>query len=192
MTIPVQELDRRHVIPMQRHFAALGADDRRLRFGAALAPAALDAYVDSIDFGADTVFGVLADDLSLTGVAHLPCRDEIAELGLSVLPHYRGQGIGSALFRRAVMHARNRGIGELFMHCLAENSVVMSIARRAGMKLVIDHAEADAHLELAPATPTTLGQEIAARQIALIDSTLKAQVAHARRLAVIYSRSMAG
>lgn len=191
MTIPVQELDRSHGEAMRRHFAALDADGRRRRFGMAPAPEAIDAYVDAIDFDADAVFGVLADDLSLIGLAHLPCRGQSAELGLSVLAQHRGGGIGSALFRRAVLHARNRQIGELFMHCLAENTVIVDLARRAGMKVVIDHTEADAYLELAPGTPTTLGLELADRQLALLDATLKTQVAHARRLAELYSRAIA-
>lgn len=189
--LPVQELDRRHLPALKRHFAGLGAEDRHRRFGTTLAASAVEAYVDGIDFAGGPVFGVIADDGSLLGVAHLPCRAGVAELGLSVLPAHRHRGIGSALLRRAVMHARNLQIGELFMHCLAGNGAIIGLARAAGMKVLIDHAEAECHLELAPGTPATLGQEMVERQIALFDASFRAQVVHARRLSELYAQTPA-
>ena len=41
------------------------------------------------------------------GVVHLACLHGSADLGISVLSPYRGHGIGTALFKRAAMHARN-------------------------------------------------------------------------------------
>jgi GNAT superfamily N-acetyltransferase len=169
MTIPVQELNRNHIALLKRHFNALGADDIRLRFGTPMASEQLDKYVDGIPIGKDIVFGVYSDDLALIGVAHLACWPGAGELGLSVLPQYRGLGIGSALFARAVMRARNMQIVELFMHCLAHNKGIMHIARKAGMHIVQEHAEADAYLELQPGNPLTLGREIVERQFAFYD-----------------------
>ena len=178
MTIPVQELNHNHVALLKRHFNALGADDVRLRFGTPMSSEQLDSYVDRIPIGKDIVFGVYSDDLALIGVAHLACWPGAGELGLSVLPQYRGLGIGSALFGRAVMRARNMQIVELFMHCLAHNKGIMHIARKAGMHIVQEHAEADAYLELLPGNPLTLGREIVERQFAFYDWARK-----------VYSRS---
>lgn len=182
MTVSVQRLDEGGRAALAAHFVALPTDDRRLRFGASLSPDAIATYVHSIDFDRDAVFGVYDDDLTLVGVAHVALGDELAELGLSVLPGHRGRGAGSALFDRAMAHARNRFIPRLFMHCLTENTSIMRIARRFGMDIVIDAGDADAHLELTPASPASITSEFVANRFALYDYALKAHVAVWRRI----------
>jgi hypothetical protein len=86
-------------------------------------------------------------------VAFYPGR---AELGLSVLSAARGLGLGNALFSRAVMHLINRGIREVFVHCLSHNGAMMHLARKNGMRIVHDGIETDAYLELPPATPSSI------------------------------------
>jgi GNAT superfamily N-acetyltransferase len=97
-----------------------------------------------------------------------------AELGLSVIPSRRKRGVASALFDRGVLHARNRGIVELFIHCLSENQAMRRIARKAGMRILVEGVDADAWIELPPATPFTLGEELVARQLTLVDLALHA------------------
>ena len=161
MTVPVHSLNSTHRELLKRHFAELADEDVRLRFGSTINRDARNAYVDAISFERDTVFGVYADDLSLLGVAHLACFHGAAELGLSVLAPYRGHGIGTALFQRGAMHARNLQICELFMNCLAQNGAILHIARKAGMRIVVEQTGADAYLELPPGNPLTFGQEMA-------------------------------
>lgn len=60
--------DRRHLRP---HFKVLDATDRRLRFGAALDDAAIDRYVDLIDFDTDAVLSVADASGRLIAVAHV-------------------------------------------------------------------------------------------------------------------------
>ena len=174
MIIHVHELNRHHVAPIKRHFNTLGDEDLRLRFGGPVGTEQIDNYVNRIDFERDAVFGVYADDLTLIGVAHLPRSDDKAELGLSVLARFRAGGIGTALFKRAVVHARNEQVGQLFMHCLTQNDAIMHIARKQGMRVVYEHCEADAYLELPPRNATTLGQEMLDRNLALFDWSFKA------------------
>jgi RimJ/RimL family protein N-acetyltransferase len=130
------------------HFLALDADDRRLRFGASLSDEAVRHLEERIDFGRDEIFGAQGDDLRLLGVVHVAFYPGRAELGLSVLPEARGQGVGAALFSRAVMHLTNRGVREVFVHCVRENGAMMRLARRNGMRLVAEGGEADGYLEL--------------------------------------------
>ena len=80
------------------------------------------------------------------------------------------------------MHARNLQIVELFMNCLTQNHAIMHIARKAGMRIVIDQSGADAYLELPPGNPLTIGQELAEQQFARFDWTLKANVDYLRKL----------
>jgi hypothetical protein len=128
------------------------------------------------------VFGVFDDALHLVGAAHLARADAHAELGVSVLPGHRGRGIGAALLARAHGHARNWGIGALFMHCLTENAAMMHLARKQGMRIVAEGGEADARLELPPATPSSIAQALFDERVGLFDYALKSQFDTARRL----------
>ena len=133
------------------HFVALAGDDRRLRFGSTLSTEAIVDYVEGIDFARDAMLGLHDDNGGLIGAAHVALGDAEAELGISVLPGYRRRGVGSALFSRAVAHVRDRKVSKVFMHCLAENTAMMHIARRCGMEIVVAAGGADAHLVLSPA-----------------------------------------
>ena len=181
--IIVRELSTFERGALERHFLALGAEDRRLRFGIGIGDGALRAYVQRIDFGRDAVFGVLDDELELLGVAHLARDMASAELGVSVLAAHRGRGIGGALLARAHTHARNWGVRTLFMHCLRENGAMMHLARKQGMALASEAGEVDAHLVLPPADAATHFGEVFAQRVALFDHALKAQLLQARRIA---------
>lgn len=167
---------------LREHFLSLDANDVRLRFGAQLGPDAIAAYVDGIDFDTDAVFGVYDDELGLAAAAHVAFGPDGAELGVSVVPGFRSRGIGSALFARAIEHARNRFVTRMYMHCLSENAAMMHIARKSGMKICVDTGEADAFLKLAPADQASLSGELMDQQLALFDYALKAQAAALRRL----------
>ena len=177
MTVAVQRLDEDVRPSLLAHFLALPAKDRSLRFGTSLPPRVIAAYVDGIDFGRDTVFGVHDDHLALVGVAHVAFEDRLAELGLSVLPAHRGRGIGRALFKRAMEHARNRSIPKLLMHYLSANAPIMHIAQKFGMDIVTRAGSARAHLELPPASLASIAAELVTDSLALYDRALKALVA---------------
>jgi GNAT superfamily N-acetyltransferase len=137
---------------LETHFVTLDGEDRRLRFGSNIGDSALAEYVRRIDFERDGVFAVQDEELRLLAVVHVAFSSESAELGMSVLPDNRGKGLGSALFTRAVMHLRNRGTLEVFVHCLTENGAMMHLARKHGMRIIPAGAETDARLVLDPAT----------------------------------------
>ena len=149
-TIRLRESDR---AALEAHFLALDGEDRRLRFGSPIRDAVLREYVARLDFGRDGLFAVQDDYFHLLAVVHVAFSGENAELGLSVLGGRRGLGLGSALFTRAVIHLRNRGAAEVFVHCLSENGAMMHLARKHGMRVIPEGAETEARLELDPATP---------------------------------------
>jgi RimJ/RimL family protein N-acetyltransferase len=148
-----------HRPALEAHFLALESEDRRLRFGAPIADEALAAYVARIDFDRDGAFAVQDDELRLLAVVHVANSGQAAEMGLSVLPGWRGQGLGQALFQRAVTHLRNRGTLEAQVHCLTENAAMMHLARKSGMRIDYSGGESDARLVLRPATASTLMNE---------------------------------
>ena len=182
MTIVVQRLAGHAHAALVEHFLALSANDRRLRFGSAISSDGIASYVDGIDFDRDAIFAVHDDRRTLIAVAHVAFADDLAELGLSVLPAHRGRGVGSALFERAATHARNRFVPRLFMHCLAENAPIMRMARRFGMDIVTAIGDADAHLELPPASPASITGEFVADRFALYDCALKTHAAAWKRI----------
>lgn len=156
--VPIRALAESHRPRILAHLLALDAHDRYLRFGFAAADEQVTHYVDGLDFARDEVFGIFNRKLVLLAIAHvafLPAGDDAAavpavEFGVSVLPHARGRGYGQRLFDRAVLHARNRGVGEMIIHALSENTAMLRIARKAGANVVRDGGEAEARLQLPP------------------------------------------
>jgi GNAT superfamily N-acetyltransferase len=182
MRIITRKLQRPERDKYARHLRQLDAEDRRLRFGLAMAVPAIEDYVARIDLERDAVFGVFDDGLQLEGAAHLARGEDQAELGVSVLPGHRGRGVGAALLERAHVHARNWGIGALFMHCLTENGAMMHLARKQGMRIVAEAGEADARLALPPANVASFAQAVLDERVGLFDYALKSQFDTMRRL----------
>lgn len=192
LAIPIKELVASDRALLLGHLTSLGPSDRYLRFGNPLNDAAIAAYVERIDFTRDTVLGVFDDNLDLRAAGHfafLPDAEagealagRVAEFGLSVAEAARGRGIGTALFVRASVHARNLGVSTLFMHCLIQNDAMMRIARRAGMEICVGYGEADAYLKLEPADAASVIREAMQEQIALFDYAFKQQLLSARTL----------
>lgn len=186
--VMVKQLEERDRRRMLKHFMALDDSDRLLRFGTVLPDEQLTAYVNKIDFGRDTVYGVYNRVFKLVAVGHLAFapkeqmtaasavtdKEKVAEFGVSVSASARGLGIGSKLFERAAIHCRNSDVDTLYMHCLSSNQTMMHIAKKAGMEIQREYGEADAHLRLLPPNPGTVLQEAIEEQFATIDYTLKA------------------
>jgi ribosomal protein S18 acetylase RimI-like enzyme len=169
-TVRLIELDRPE---LQKHFLSLDRDDRRLRFGASISDDGLRAYVDRLDFERDGLFAVQDEDLDVAAVVHVATTGKSAELGLSVLPQWRGRGLGNALLTRAVTFLRNRGANEVFVHCLSENGAMMHLARKNGMRIVYAGGESDARLQLDPPTANSFISEWLADQQARTVQTMR-------------------
>jgi hypothetical protein len=107
-------------------------------------------------------------------------RGEIAEFGVSVAPGHRGKGVGTALYRRAYEYCRNHRIRSLFVHCLHENAAMMHIARKAGMEIVTDANEVEAHLRVPAGDPLSFTEELIDDRVGLFDLALKSQFLAAR------------
>jgi GNAT superfamily N-acetyltransferase len=134
------------------HLLALDAEDRHLRFAHMLSDDGIRHYVEGIDLTRGAVFVVTGIDLEIIGAAHLAREDGHAQLGISVLPRSRGQGIGGALLERCAARARNWGMRVMFMNCLVENAAMMHLARKQGLKIAVSGAEAYVRLPRADLT----------------------------------------
>jgi GNAT superfamily N-acetyltransferase len=147
------------------HLLTLDAEDRRLRFAHPLSDDGVRRYVEGIDLTRDTVFVVTDGNLAIIGAAHLAREDGHPQLGISVLPRSRGQGIGGALLERCAARARNWDMRVMFMNCLVENAAMMQIA--------VSGADAEAFVRLPRANLTSLAADAAAEHLGLFDHAQK-------------------
>lgn len=183
VVVPIRSLGEAYRGRMAAHLLALDPQDRYLRFGFAASDEQIQRYVDQLDFERDEVFGIYNRRLELIAMAHLafspdPQARTSAEFGVSVLKHARGKGLGARLFDRAVMSARNEGVGTLFIHALSENTAMLKIARKAGAVVHRDGSESEAYLTLPPPSLDSRVAEIVEQQFAEMDYRFKVQSKH--------------
>jgi RimJ/RimL family protein N-acetyltransferase len=183
VVVPIRSIGPAQLDSIQAHLLALDPQDRYLRFGYAANDEQIGRYVASLNFQRDELFGIFNRKLELIAMAHLafsvdPQCHSCAEFGVSVSRQVRGRGYGSRLFERAVMHARNEGVSQLFIHALSENTAMLKIARKAGAVIERDGSESEAHLRLPPADFDSRVTELFNEQVALTNYHLKAQAKH--------------
>lgn len=183
--VAVRRLRPRNRARVREHLVALDDVDRALRFGRVVGDEQIGAYVEQLDFDRDHLFGIFNRRLRLVAFAHLafaPTADgaePAAEFGVSVLPRWRGRGLGARLFDHAVMHARNHGARTLLLHVAAENAAMLAIVRRAGAAEHLDGGEVTAELPLADDTLASQIEALVGHRAAEIDYRFKR---HALRL----------
>lgn len=143
---------------IRAHLLRLDSEDRSLRFCHAANDAFITSYCATIDWLRAAVLGFFAAG-ELRGVAELIGIKDVwppsAELALSVEGPYQNHGIGSALLRRALVTARNRLIGTVYMICLVENRKMQHIARDLGASLVVREGQVEGAI-LTPLAERTL------------------------------------
>jgi GNAT superfamily N-acetyltransferase len=183
LIVPIRSLGENHRERLVQHLMALDSTDRYLRFGYSATDEHIRRYIDGLNFERDEIFGIYNRKLELVAMAHLaligkeagPSLETCAEFGVSVLKEARGLGLGSALFDRAAMHARNDGVQLMFIHALSENDVMLKIARNAGARVEKLGSESEAYLCLTPPTLDSRLTEIVEEQVAQMDYRLKVQ-----------------
>ena len=180
--IPVRSLGPRHRPRIERHLLGLDAQDRYWRFGYNASDERIRVYVRGLDFERDELFGVFNRRLEIVAMAHLaygppPVGDAApeAEFAVSVQARSRGRGYGMRLFERAIMHARNRGIGSLTIHALSENATMLHLARKAGATVLRHGSEAEARLALPPEDWSSRLDEVVQTHAAELNYRFKAQ-----------------
>jgi len=157
------------------HLLRLGSGDRRLRFGFPIPDERIVAFVDGLDPVGTRVLVHTSPDLEVVGAVQVAVASwRAVEFAFSVEGPYRGRGVATLLFDRAVLWARNRGIRRAYVQCLAENQPMRRIARKAGMAVVTATGESEGYLDIPAATPTTLLEEYLAENRGLFDATVKA------------------
>lgn len=144
------------------HLCRLAPADRRARFTREVDRAAIERHVASLDWHRVVLIGAFKDHM-LRGVAelHLGRGSGLrqAELAFSIERPLQQQGLGSGLMERALVAARNRGIEQIWLMCLAENRGMRRVAGKFGAAVQLDHHEVLGELRLLPANSATLISE---------------------------------
>jgi GNAT superfamily N-acetyltransferase len=147
---------------LKEHLLRLEPDDRLRRFQGHASDQRIADYVGGLDRFHVVVVAWIehgqlrgAAELSRFG-APVPTRGEIA---VTVDKAWQDRGVGTELLRRALTIARNRGIEQIYMVCLAENGRMRHIADKFAGKLVDLGGEIEAMLALKAPDGFSLWQE---------------------------------
>jgi GNAT superfamily N-acetyltransferase len=160
------------------HLLRLDADSRRNRFGLALADALIEDYVASPTWSGAVMHGFLVDGV-LRGVAELKpfgaAFPTEAEAAFSVEKPWQSHGVGSALLARTLLAARNRGIRQVHMACLADNARMQQLARKFAAQLSFDFGNVVGEVAAPHPTPMSLLHELVADGHGFASAMLDAQ-----------------
>jgi ribosomal protein S18 acetylase RimI-like enzyme len=139
------------------HLLRLDPQQRAFRFGHAVADEWILGYCASTDWTRSVTLGCwIAGELR--GVAELKILDRVwparAEAAFSVEGAFEARGIGTELFHRGLLIARNRGIARAYMLCLPENQRVQHMVRK--MQPSVSHGADQIECEIALDPPDAL------------------------------------
>ena len=176
--IPIVALGKEHGPEILHHLLALCEHDRYLRFGYTATDDHIQRYVARLNFERDEIYGIFNSELQIIAMAHLALmkdtgREFSSEFGVSVSAHARGRGYGARLFERAVIHARNEKVYQMYIHALSENAPMIRIARKGGAKIERDGSETEAFLGLPKRDLDSRVSEFVADQYAKTNYSIK-------------------
>lgn len=139
------------------HLLRLDPQTRRNRFGMAASDDFVGRYAET-SFALDTLIHGVFVGGRLVGVGELRALGRSradAEAAFSVEADWQARGFGTQLMERVLLAARNRRIERLFMNCLASNSQMQRLARRAGADLEYEGGDVVAVVVPPTATPAS-------------------------------------
>lgn len=155
------------------HLLRLSPQDRRHRFAGEVSDAFIQRYCDAADPFVVIVFGAFVDG-ELRAVGEFALLDRAcprrrrAELAFSVEAGWQGQGLGTALFRRLVIHAQNRSVAHVYIVTEPGNSRMHRIASKFGMTLSSSDEDVARRMELHGPSYCTVIEEMMAEGVALV------------------------
>lgn len=140
------------------HYRNLSAEDRRMRFCATLGPAALERHVERIGSRGGVVLLAFDGPLYETpflnagriqAVAELVGTGPEMELGISVDPSQRRQGIGTDLVETSAYLLAPRGVRTIQAYTLQGNRSFLALARRCGAEVKAGPDEVEVTFDVA-------------------------------------------
>ena len=147
----------------REHVLRLDPESRRNRFAGGVSDDFVRSYVD-MTTGLDAVVHGFFVGGMMRGAAELrPLGVRFArqaEAAISVEKSWQSHGVGSALLRRTLLAARNRGFRLLHMACLADNRRMQQLARKFDAELTFDFESVVGEVESSRPTPLSLMREM--------------------------------
>jgi GNAT superfamily N-acetyltransferase len=147
----------------REHLMRLDPKSRRSRFGGSVSDEFICKYVNAPFMPNTVVYGCFIDR-TLRGATELrPFGHNYqheAEVAISVKKPWQSHGVGSALLRRILLAARNRGYRHLHMECLAENTRMQQLARRFDAELSFDFGTLTGEIMSSHSNPVSLIREL--------------------------------
>lgn len=126
------------------HLMRLDKDSRRMRFAHGVSDSFVEEYASRMGELGSIVYAHIVDG-EVRAVAELRKLGDTwgreAEAAFSVEMAYQEQGIGSELMGKVIRSARNRGVQQIYMSCLAENAKIQAIARKYDAQLRFEYGE---------------------------------------------------
>ena len=147
---------------LREHLLRLDPEDRYRRFTGHASDHRIADYAAGIDRFHAVVLAWIEDG-AVRGAAelnrlHAPELTR-AELAITVEKNWQDQGIGSTLLGRMLNMARNRGIEQIFMVCLAENGRMRHLADKFRGRIIDLGGELEATMRLNAPDGLSLLQE---------------------------------
>ncbi|MCL6284414.1 GNAT family N-acetyltransferase [Ruegeria sp. 2012CJ41-6] len=160
---------------IEAHFQRLSAESLTSRFSGEVSESYVETYVSKILSDDAYVYGAFPDG-HLRGLGEMRLIADSApvayEAALTVEPDWQHRGLGDALLSRLIIAARNRGIRELHMLCLASNQKMQNLARKHEAELKTMPGQVEATLTTPWPSPASLTEEIAGECDALVRAIL--------------------
>ena len=126
------------------HLLRLDKKSRHLRFAHGVSDSFIEDYAQHMSELGSIVYAYFVDD-EIRGAAEMKKLGGVwgreAEAAFSVESAYQDMGIGTELMGRIIRAARNRGVQQLIMSCLTENTRMQSIARKHEADLRFEYDE---------------------------------------------------
>ena len=153
------------------HLLRLDPEQRAFRFGHVVADEWIVRYCADTDWTRSVTLGCwIAGDLR--GIMELKMVDRVwprhAEAALSVERAFEARGIGTELFDRGLLIARNRGITRICVLCLPENHRMQQIVQKLRPRVAQSGDQVECEIELTVPNPLSLAAELCDDGCALV------------------------
>jgi RimJ/RimL family protein N-acetyltransferase len=161
---------------MCAHFSRLSSGDRYQRFAQHIDDGGIERFCRELSWLSTVLIGHFVEG-ELRGVGELRLsglRPPLtAELAISVEWDFQNRGIGTELFQRLIVLARNRRVRKIHMQCLMDNIRLRRIAARFGAQIDMGFGEVSGYLQLRGPSLSSWMDEASAESLAAMGLMLQ-------------------
>lgn len=153
-----------------------GMDTRSIYFGYPASDEQIKKLVDEMVANPAKHRVVVGEnDVSeIVGTIHIAnITDTEVEFGVMVAEAYRGKSISSQMMEYALTWCRNRGLNDVYMHCLGYNKPIIHLVEKYGLEITREYGDADAHVTLPHSNIFTYGTEALMRNQHAIHNNIR-------------------